>query len=214
MGTSKRNLSQKVRNLLQDINQEDLNDKAPQIVKTVLTKKILDENIGSEKVIINTINIVKNKFNSLTIGGFKGKSKKELSIDPMSRTEFIDMILEQIETEEIINSTILSKSLNIVLTKMLMRSSNEEFDVYSFAQLLFYEIVKQLLVGQLTDNIKDKFKNMEYGNIESMIASATNKIINESVYAHINKFVDRKIGLNEVLNNIVAQTSNVKFGEF
>ncbi|MEK4069021.1 hypothetical protein [Peribacillus sp. FSL R5-0717] len=211
MGTSKRKLSNEIKKLLKDKPLSNLNDTAPELTKKILSKKILNENFDQEDIIDNSIKIITNQFLSLSSSGFKGKTKKELINDPITQQEFLEMILDLIENSIVIESKILEKALKIVMCKFL---EVDEFDVYSFAQILFYEIVFQILLGELNDNIKDIFEEIEYDLIQNMVRNATNQVMNVAVYEKVNLFIERKISLNEVLDEIAKQTSNASFGEF
>jgi hypothetical protein len=211
LGTSKRNLNSEIRKILKEKPLSNINEVAPNLTKKILTKRILSENFSQEETLQNAIHTVINRFNSLTANGFKGKSKKDITEDPISKDEFINMILEEIEEENKINSKYLEKSLKIVMSKVL---GNDEFDIYTFAQLLFYEIIRQILIGQLTDNIKDTYEDISYDLIQGMVETATKQIVNNSVYTKVSLFIDKKISLNEVFDEIINQTSNASFGEF
>jgi hypothetical protein len=211
MGTSKRKLSSEIKKILKGQPLSNINETAPELTKKILTKKTLNENFDQEETINHSIRIITSQFISLKSNGYKGKTKKELAIDPISQQEFLEMILELIEDSSIIESKILEKALKIVMGKFL---ELEEFDTYSFAQVLFYEIVYQILLGELNDNFKDIFEEIDYGLIQNMIKNVADQIMNDTVYSKVNAFIDRKVSLNEVLDEIAIQTSHASFGEF
>jgi hypothetical protein len=211
MGTSKRNLTNEIKKLLKDKPFSEINETAPELTKKILTKKVLLDNFDQEDTFDNSIRIITNHFVSLKSNGFKGKSRTELAEDPITQQEFLELILDQIEESTIISSAILEKSLKIVMCKFLEK---EQFDTYAFSQMLFYEIVYQILLGQLHDNIKDIYDEIDYKQIEGMVVNVTNQIMNTSVYSKVNQLVDRKITLTQVLEEIASQTSVASFGEF
>jgi predicted hydrolase (HD superfamily) len=211
MGTSKRNLSNEIKKLLKGQPLSNINETAPGVTKKILTNKVLSENFDQEETINNSIRIITNQFNSLESNGFKGKTRKELVTDPISQQEFLELILEQIESDTLIQSKILEKALKIVMCKLL---EIDEYDVYSFAQILFYEIVYQILLGELNDNIKDIYEEIEYELIQNMVRNVSNEIMNDTVYTKVNLFIDRKISLSQVLGEIANQTSRASFGDF
>jgi hypothetical protein len=211
MGTSKRKLSNEIKKLLKDQPLSNINDSAPELTKKILTKKVLNESFGQEEIFDNSIRIITSQFISLKSNGFKGKTKKELVSDPITQQEFLEMILDLIESSSDIESKILEKALKIVMGKFL---EIDDFDAYSFAQVLFYEIIYQILLGELNDNIKDIYEDIEYEMIQKMVGNVANQIMNKSVYSKVNLFVDRKIPLIEILDEIASQTSEANFGEF
>ncbi|PEM44312.1 hypothetical protein [Bacillus toyonensis] len=211
MGTSKRNLSGEIKNLLKRETLENINNSAPKLTKKILTEKVLKDTFDQEKTIDISLKIITNQFISLNSRGFNGKEKKELVMDSISQQEFLEMILEQIESSTTIQSKILEKALKIVMCKFL---ELEHFDTYTFAQTLFYEIIYQILLKELHDNIKDIYEEIEYNLIQKMVTNVANKIMNSVVYAKVNLFIDRKISLNDVLEEISKQTSTASFGEF
>jgi hypothetical protein len=211
MGTSKRKLSSEIKKILKAKPLSNLNETAPELTKKILTKKTLTKEFDQEQTIDHSIKIITKQFISLKSNGFKGKSKKELVNDPITQQEFLEMILDEIENATVIESKILEKSLKVVMCKFL---EIEEFDAYSFAQVLFYEIVYQILIGELNDNIKDVYEDIDYDLIQEMVRNVADQIMNDTVYGKVNLFIDRKISLNEVLDEIATQTSKASFGEF
>lgn len=211
MGTSKRKLSNEIKKLLKEKPLSNINDTAPELTKKILTKKVLNESFDQEDTIDNSIRIITSQFISLKSNGFKGKTKQELVTDPVPQQEFLEMILDLIESSSIISSKILEKALKIVMGKFL---EIDDFDAYSFAQVLFYEVVYQILLSELNDNIKDIYEELDYSLIQNMVKNVTNQIMNTSVYSKVNSFIDREISLNEILDEIATQTSQASFGEF
>ncbi|PFD96426.1 hypothetical protein COE15_07645 [Bacillus cereus] len=211
MGTSKRKLSSEIKKLLKEQPLSNINETAPELTKKILTKRALNECFDQEETLDHSIRMITSQFLSLKSNGFKGKTKKELVSDPISQQEFLEMILDLIESSSIIKSKILEKSLKIVMGKFL---KVDDFDAYSFAQVLFYEIVYQILLGELIDNIKDIYEEIEYDLIQNMVKNVANQIMNKSVYSKVNLFIDRKISLTEISDEITIQTSQARFGEF
>ncbi|SEB20899.1 hypothetical protein [Paenibacillus sp. 276b] len=211
MGTSKRKLSSEIKKMLKNKSLTNLNETAPEISKKILSEKILNEKFDKSDIIDNSIRIIHRQFLSLQSSGFKGKSKEELLLDSITQQEFLEMILDLIENDTTINSKILEKSLKIVMCKFF---EIDEFEIYEFAQVLFYEIVYQILLGELNDNIKDIYDELNYELIQKMVKNMTDRIMNNNVYDKVNEFIDRKISLRKVLNEISIQTTNASFGEF
>jgi hypothetical protein len=197
--------------LLKEKPLEQLNTYAPEVSRIVLSKEYLINSFDNEQTILTSINVVKNRFNSLGINGFKGKSKKEILVDDITQQELFEIILKEIEEESKINSKVLEKSLKIVMTKLL---GEESFDVYIFSQLLFYQVVYQLLINELYETLKDSYVELSYSQISEMVTSLTDNIMNTNVYSKINEFVERKIAFNDLLEIIINATNNAEFGEF
>lgn len=212
MGTSKRNLSNDIKKILRQKPLSDINETAPLVSKEILKLPALSRAFDEEETIEQSIRVISNQFISLQSNGFKGKSRKEIIDDPLTQEDFIEMIIEEIEHSTIINSTILERALKIVMSLFLL--SDKEFDVYSFAHLLFYEIIKQILLGGLRDNLKDIYEELPSKKIEKMVKNATDEIVNTAIHEKVNQFVDKKISLKNVLTEIIIQTSSATFGEF
>jgi len=210
MGTSKRRINAKIKKMLTDKSLTEINEDAPSISEIILTKENLNQGFDEESTVTNTIHIINQKFTSLSIAGYKGKTKKDLSEDELTQQEFFEMILDEIENEKVIESKILKKSLKIVMYKFL----DKEFDAYSFTQILFHQVVYELLLTELNDTLKDGFDELSYPKIKEMVNLLTSKIMNQNMHEKINLFVDKKISLEEILDSIITETSNAEFGDF
>lgn len=211
MGTSKRNISNKVKKILENKSFHDLNSTAPELSKKILTKREINKQLIDEKDIIDSFNIISSKFKSLSLGGYKGKSKQDIIVDTITQEEFINMILDAIDNDEFLNKSILEKAYKIAMTMCLQQ---EEFDVYTFAQLLFYHLVHQILLKDLHDTLKDLYTDLSYNEIDNLISNLTNQIVNDAVYPIVVNFVDRKVPMKMVLDRIIFETKNASFGEF
>lgn len=210
MGTSKRRLNAKIKKLLKDLRLDEINESAPVISDLILTQTNLKREFDTEETVNNSIDIITKNFKMLSTDGFNGKTKEEVSEDTLTQQEFLEAILDEIEHEKVIKSKILNKSLRIVMVNFI----KTEFDIYSFTQLLFHQIIYQLLSKELNDTLKDGFDQLEYDAIGQMVNSLTSKIMNQSMYNSINLFIDKKVSLEQVLNEITTQTSEAHFGEF
>lgn len=212
MGTSKSNISDKVKKLLKDKPFQDLNNMAPEVSKKVLTKKELNIHLGKEKNIIQSFEIVSRNFKGISTGGFKGKSKKEIIENPLTLEEFLSMILDQLDDLGIITTSLLEKAYKIAMTACLKK--DEDFDIYIFAQLLFYHLVQEILKKDLYDTLKNVYDDVPYDKINELILNLTNQIMNTSIYSLVDEFVNKKIPITNIINAIVSETQNASFGEF
>ncbi|MGG2054654.1 hypothetical protein ABFY48_09650 [Lysinibacillus pakistanensis] len=210
MGTSKRRIQSKIKDILVNTPVNDLNLRAPQIAEIVLSKKQLSDTFQSEDFTNETISFIYNQFNSFHSSGFNGKSKKEVLEDTISKEEFLNSILEAIEEEFGIDSKILLKALKITMAKFI----EVEFDSYSFAQLLFYEVVTQLLITDLQETMKDSYETLTYEEIKKMVSISADSIMNVAVYEKINDFVSKKCNVSDILELIHQRTSEALFGDF
>lgn len=211
MGTSKRHLNDKIRKLIEDRNLEDLNEDAPQISRVILSKESLNTSLGDEETISKSINIVTKHMHFLGKNGFNGKSRKEVFENKITLQEFLEMVLEEIDTETSIDSKILKSSLSIVMANI---SESDSEDPYIFAQLLFYQVINKLLEKELYETLKDSYEELPYDKIKAMVGTLTNRIMNEKVYQEINNFVDKKNSLSNLLDMITSATTDAEFGEF
>ncbi len=211
MGTSKKHLNSKIKKLLEDKKLNEINTAASEISKVILSKESLGKSLENEETINKSIEIAAKHFTLIEESGFKDKSKKEVLEDKITLQEFLEMILEEIDTETNIDSKILVRSLKIVMTKILEMDIN---DSYIFAQLLFHQVTKELLQNELYETLKDSYENLPYDKIRQMVVSLTNKIMNNDVHRKINNFVDNKITFSQLLDIIINATDEAEFGEF
>lgn len=70
------------------------------------------------------------------------------------------------------------------------------------------------MLGELNDNLKDIYEEIEYDLIQGMVKNVANQIMNNTVYTKVNLFIDRKVSLSEIIDEIAIQTSQASFGEF
>ncbi|WP_066303977.1 hypothetical protein [Bacillus sp. FJAT-29814] len=211
MGTSKKNMNNEIKKMLKEKPLDQLNVFAPDISKVVLSQESLTKSLDNEEVVNTTIEVVTKRFISLGNSGYKGKTKKEIIEDELTQQEFLEMILKEIEDGSKINSKVLEKALKIVMTQLL---EEESFDVYVFSQLLFYQVVYQLLLSELYETLKDSYEDLSYIQIKKMVTSLTDKIMNNEVCSKVNDFVDRKVSFSNLLEVITKATDNAEFGVF
>ena len=204
-------MNDKIKNLLKDTNLTDINYSAPEISRVALSKDILSKSFDDEETINKSIEIVTKRIVSLGQKGYKGKTKKELLEDKITLQEFLELVLEEIESEKMIDSKVLQKSLKIVMTKLLNQDTE---DPYIFAQLLFFQVTYELLEKELYETLKDSYEDLSYPKIKEMVSILSNKIMNDDVYQRVNDFVDKKISLTLLLDVITSATDNAEFGEF
>ncbi|MBO2537013.1 hypothetical protein [Rummeliibacillus suwonensis] len=212
MGTSKSNISKKVKDILKDKPISELKNMAPEVTKKVLSKRTINSQLIEENRIFNSINLIVTKINNISnVGGFNGKTKEELLNDKVTLEEFLNMILDQIEENGFLNKTLLEKAYKIAMTECLKL---DEIDINIFSKLLFYHLIKQILYKDLYDTLKNIYPDFPYEKINQIIENVANQIINNSVYSLIEQFVAKKIPLSDVINRIVSETSHATFGEF
>src|SRR5690625_7004228 len=101
MGTSKRRINAKIKKMLTDKSLTEINEDAPSISEIILTKENLNQGFDEESTVTNTIHIINQKFTSLSIAGYKGKTIKDLSEDELKQQELFEMILYEIENEKV-----------------------------------------------------------------------------------------------------------------
>lgn len=210
MGTSKRRIENKVKQILSNQPIEKINEYAPKITEVILSPKNLSETFQEETFSSDTLVFIKKQFTSLSTSGYQGKSKKELEEDLITQEDFLNSILELIEDEFEIDSKILLKAFKIIMAKFIKK----EFDIYSFAQLLFHEVISQLLRKDLQDTLKDSYENLTYNQIQEMVSSSTSRIMGPEIFEKINDFINKKCTLSEVLTMIHSKTSEALFGDF
>jgi hypothetical protein len=209
VGTSKRRLNEKIKNLLKDQPLSELNNHAPEVTGEILTTKNLEKNLN-ESLLTNSFEIISKAFRVAGVSGFKGKYLKDLKEDEVTREEFFESIIDEIEKETIIDSKILKKAFKLTMVKFI----DEEFDTTIFAQMLFYKVIYLILEQELFDTLKDMYEYLTSKQIDSIVTTATDKIFTDAINHEIEKFIKKDISLSYVFEKITEQTSNVTFGEF
>lgn len=209
MGTSKRRLNDKIKTLLRNQPLTDLSKNAPEVTREILTNRVLERNLN-ETVLLKSFDVVSNAFITAKVSGYNGKTLKELKEDEISREEFFESIIDEIEKEATIDSKILKKAFKLVMAQIL----DGEFDVDIFAQLLFYKVIFLILEQELYDTLKDIYEQLSRKQIETILTNATDRIFTTTVNNEIQRFIKKEIPLTSVLQKIREQTSQVTFGEF
>jgi hypothetical protein len=209
MGTSKRRLNDKIKILLRNQPLTDLSKNAPEVTREILTNRVLERSLN-ETVLLRSFDVVSNAFITAKASGYNGKTLKELKEDEISREEFFESIIDEIEKEAIIDSKILKKAFKLVMVQFL----DGEFDVAIFAQLLFYKVIFLILEQELYDTLKDIYEELSRKQIETILTNATDRIFTATVNNEIQRFIKKEIPLISVLQKIREQTSQVTFGEF
>ncbi|AGE21369.1 MULTISPECIES: hypothetical protein [Geobacillus] len=209
MGTSKRRLNDKIKTLLRNQPLTDLSKNAPEVTREILTNRVLERNLN-ETVLLRSFDVVSNAFITAKASGYNGRTLKELKEDEISREEFFESIIGEIEKEAIIDSKILKKAFKLVMVQFL----DGEFDVAIFAQLLFYKVIFLILEQELYDTLRDIYEELSRKQIEIILTNATDRIFTATVNNEIQRFIKKEIPLTSVLQKIREQTSQVTFGEF
>jgi hypothetical protein len=209
MGTSKRRLNDKIKTLLRNQPLTDLSKNAPEVTREILTNRVLERNLN-ETVLLRSFDVVSNAFITAKASGYNGRTLKELKEDEISREEFFESIIGEIEKESIIDSKILKKAFKLVMVQFL----DGEFDVAIFAQLLFYKVIFLILEQELYDTLRDIYEELSRKEIEIILTNATDRIFTATVNNEIQRFIKKEIPLTSVLQKIREQTSQVTFGEF
>jgi hypothetical protein len=209
MGTSKRRLNDKIKTLLRNQPLTDLGKNAPEVTREILTNRVLERNLN-ETVLLRSFDVVSNAFITAKASGYNGRTLKELKEDEISREEFFESIIGEIEKEAIIDSKILKKAFKLVMVQFL----DGEFDVAIFAQLLFYKVIFLILEQELYDTLRDIYEELSRKQIEIILTNATDRIFTATVNNEIQRFIKKEIPLTSVLQKIREQTSQVTFGEF
>jgi hypothetical protein len=209
MGTSKRRLNDKIKTLLRNQPLTDLSKNAPEVTREILTNRVLERNLN-ETVLLRSFDVVSNAFITAKASGYNGRTLKELKEDEISREEFFESIIGEIEKEAIIDSKILKKAFKLVMVQFL----DGEFDVAIFAQLLFYKVIFLILEQEFYDTLRDIYEELSRKQIEIILTNATDRIFTATVNNEIQRFIKKEIPLTSVLQKIREQTSQVTFGEF
>lgn len=210
MGTSKKRINDKVKKMLEKTSNDSIENNIQKITPILLSNSFLLENFD-EKAFENTILIVREKINSIKKMGYHGKSLKEISEDQISREELFEEILDEIEKNISSASKLLLKAFKIAMTTYLQ---GEDDDIIIFANLLFYHFIYLLLEEQLLDTLKDFYHEMNYQEIKDILKLTTDNILNKQIAQEIEKFVNRKVALSDLLQSIEFAIQNIRLGDF
>lgn len=213
MGTSKRKVNKAIKEMLHDVPVEEINDKTPDVTKKILTLKRIDSEFLDEPILSKCIGIIFNQFEALNTGGFNGVSKEEIKNDPITIEHFVNHILDLIDSEDnlFVDKALLERSFKITMTDCL---KNEELELNNFIKKLLFNVVKQILIGELHDTLKEVYDELDYQDIGSMVNNVANQVINNETQYKVEQYIAKEIEFKQVLKTIVEAANNVSFGEF
>lgn len=213
MGTSKRKLNKAIKEMLHDIPVEKINDKTPDVTKKILTLKRIDSEFIDELTLSKCLGIIFNQFEALNTGGFNGVSKEEIKNDPITIEHFVNHILDLIDSEDnlFVDKALLERSFKITMTDCL---KNEDLDLTNFIKKLLFNVIKQILIGELHDTLKEVYDELDYEDIGSMVNNVANQVIDNETQHKIKQYIAKELEFKQVLKSVVEAANNVSFGEF
>lgn len=213
MGTSKRKLNKEIKKMLQDVPVEKINDKTPDVTKKIITLKRINTEFLDEETLNKCISIISNQFELLSKEGFNGITQQEIKNDPITTEQFINHILDLIDNEDNLfaDKALLERSFKITMTNCL---KDEDLVLTSFIEKLLFNVVKQILIGELHDTLKEVYDELNYDDIELMVNNVSNQIIDNETQRKIDQYIAKDLEFSEVLKSVVEAAKNVTFGEF
>ncbi|MFW7186729.1 hypothetical protein [Lysinibacillus sp. BNK-21] len=213
MGTSKRKLNKEIKKMLQDVPVEKINDKTPDVTKKIITLKRINTEFLDEATLNKCISIISNQFEVLSKEGFNGITQQEIKNDPITTEQFVNHILDLIDNEDNLfaDKALLERSFKITMTNFL---KNEDLVLTSFIEKLLFNVVKQILIGELHDTLKEVYDELNYDDIELMVNNVSNQIIDNETQRKIDQYIAKDLEFSEVLKFVVEAAKNVTFGEF
>ncbi|MGE7923365.1 hypothetical protein ACQKND_09280 [Viridibacillus arvi] len=213
MGTSKRKLNKDIKKMLQDVPVENINDKTPEVTKKILTFKRINAEFLDEPILNTCLGIIFKQFEFLNNEGFNGISKEELKSDPITIEQFVNHILDLIDSEDTLfaDKTLLERCFKVTMTDCV---KNDDLDINMFIKKLLYNVVKQILIGELHDTLKEIYDELGYEDIGVMVNNVSNQIMDNETQQKIKKYIAKEIDFKDVLKTVVEAAKNVTFGEF
>ncbi|MFJ7738067.1 hypothetical protein ACIQ2D_17260 [Lysinibacillus sp. NPDC097287] len=91
---------------------------------------------------------------------------------------------------------------------------NEDLVLTSFIKKLLFNVVKQILIGELHDTLKEVYDELDYEDIGSMVNNVANQVINNETQRRIEQYIAKELEFKQVLKSVVEAAKNVSFGEF
>ncbi|WP_139993860.1 hypothetical protein [Kurthia sp. Dielmo] len=91
---------------------------------------------------------------------------------------------------------------------------NEDLNLNNFIEKLLFNVVKQILIGELHDTLKEVYDELDYDDISSMVNNVANQVIDNETKNKIKQYIAKEIEFKQVLKTIVEAANNVSFGEF
>lgn len=213
MGTSKRSINDSIKNILKDVPFDTINSKSPEVSKKIITEKRIVKELGDNSVLERCIGIVGGYFQKIKVEGFEGSSYEELKKGSVSTEEFINTIIDEIDSEEsvLLDKHLLEKSLKMTLTDCVM---NDELDVEYLVIKLLLNVVNNILSTELHDTLKDIYGEIEYEQIDNMIKNLSKKIVHLEVNSKIKGYIAKEVSYEEMIAEVVKSTEAATFGEF
>lgn len=197
----------------QDVPVEKINDKTPDVTKKIITLKRINTEFLDEATLNKCISIISNQFEVLSKEGFNGITQQEIKNDPITTEQFVNHILDLIDNEDNLfaDKALLERSFKITMTNFL---KNEDLVLTSFIEKLLFNVVKQILIGELHDTLKEVYDELNYDDIELMVNNVSNQIIDNETQRKIDQYIAKDLEFSEVLKSVVEAAKNVTFGEF
>lgn len=213
MGTSKRSINESIKKILKDVPFETIDSKSPEVTKKIITKHRIVKELGDNNLLERCIGIVGGYFNKVKVGGFEGISYEELKNDRITTEEFINTIIDEIDSEEsiLLDKHILEKSLKIALTNCVMY---DELDVEKLVIKLLLNVVNSILSMELHDTLKDIYEEVEYETIDNMIQDLSEKIVHQEVHSKIRGYISKEVSYEDMIEAVVKATEFATIGEF
>lgn len=120
--------------------------------------------------------------------------------------DFIDS-----EDNLFVDKALLERSFKITITECL---KNEDLNLNNFIEKLLFNVVKQILIGELHDTLKEVYDELDYEDIGAMVNNVANQVIDNETKHEIEKYLAKELPFRQVLKSVVEAANNVSFGEF
>ncbi|MFB5166144.1 hypothetical protein ETC01_16215 [Geobacillus sp. NFOSA3] len=209
MGTSKRRLNKTVTKMLEGKSVHTIRNEIQKITAVVLNEDVIKSYLNEEEV-QTTLKVIDQKISTLKSAGYKGKTLEELEKEQITREEFLEEIISEIEKVTPIKSKLLKKALKIAMAEAI----KDELDIYIFANLFFYHFIYLLLEQELFDSLRTVKDDLSSKQVKQILKQIADQIFKDKLISQIEKFIQKNISLSKVIGMIEKATQDIVLGEF
>jgi len=214
MGTSKRNIDDKIKKMLkQKSTPQEIEQVIPEITVEILTKKKIN-NFFSDKEYETVIGAGIKGISSLLSGNFMDDYSYEgdIATDTPTIQRIIEAILVKVEEDQSIQSDFLLRALKYALAVSIKDGTEEEkFSI--FINEFTYYILYLMISESIIEALGDEFTESPTSEIDQKIKQISRHILNAKLKIIIDNYLSGEVTLEELIKSTIDIASNIKLGD-
>lgn len=210
MGTSKRKLNEKIKQLIQNNSSKDIKESVPIATSEIITEKELDKVFKEDSFRLFVVAGI-NGINRVRAGEFGEIDFEEIKINEVTLQEIIQRILDIVEeTVDTDFADVMLRAFKLALTATL----KEDKAILEFVLDFCFYLIFLLVQGELIEAFSDVYTDFGHDQINDLIKQQVRLIVSEELNDLITDYVDGKVQLKVLLKQITSKANAVKIGEF